>query len=184
MLMCRERNGKLASGPGDTAIRTHEFESKDGRKITVRPVRSEDRQALEEMFRSCSSDTLYTRFLSPGLGVPLRYLDRLMIHKPPGIISLVAADGEKVVGLLNFVTNESGKGAEIAIVVRDDCQNVGVGSGMLRFLYDVAREHGVKKFIADIDAGNRRVFHLIQRSEFPSRIDINQGVAHVEMDVK
>ncbi len=174
----------MASSGEDTQVRKHEFKTKDGHDIVVRPVESDDRQALEDMFRACSSDTLYTRFLSPGLRVPLRYLDRLMIHQPPGILSLVATDGENIIGLLNFVQHESGKSGEIAIVVRDDYQNRGVGSGMLKLLYELAREHGVEKFIADIDAGNRRVFHLIQRSEFPSHIDINQGVAHVEMDLQ
>lgn len=174
----------MAAGGEDTQVRKHDFKTKDGHDIVVRPVEGDDRQALEDMFRACSSDTLYTRFLSPGLGVPLRYLDRLMIHQPPGILSLVATAGENIIGLLNFVQHKSGNSGEMAIVVRDDYQNRGVGSGMLKLLYELAREHGVKKFIADIDAGNRRVFHLIQRSEFPAHIDINQGVAHVEMDVQ
>ncbi|MFO8057719.1 MAG: GNAT family N-acetyltransferase [bacterium] len=171
----------MASESGQTSVAAYEFESKDGKNIVVRPVRDDDRAALEDMFRSCSSDTLYTRFLSPGVRVPLRYLDRLMIHRPPGIVSLVALEGENVIGLLNFVRYEQGESGEIAIVVRDEYQNRGVGSGMLRFLYELARGHGVKKFVADIDAGNRRVFHLIQRSGFSSRIEINQGVAHVEL---
>jgi len=160
---------------------------KDGTEAEVRPARPEDRPGLEAMFRSCSSETLYTRFLSPGLGVPLRYLDRFMMHVPPGIISLVAVLGEdskpRIVALMNFVETGPGACGEIAIVVADDCQNRGLGSGMLNCLFELARRREVEKFIADIDAGNRRVFHLIQTSGLPCKINIDQGVAHVEMDM-
>lgn len=161
-------------------------ETKDGLKLLIRPAAPGDRQGLEKMFRSCSSQTLYTRFLSPGLGVPLRYLDRLMIHKPPRILSIVAvAEAEaRIVALINFVETEPQTRGEIAIVVVDDFQNRGLGTAMLNCLFDVVRAAGVKKFIADIDAGNRRVFHLIERSGLPAKIGINQGVAHAEVDMK
>jgi GNAT superfamily N-acetyltransferase len=138
------------------------------------------------MFRSCSPDTLYTRFLSPGLGVPLRYLDRLMLHNPPAMMSLIAEVGEngekRVAALMNFVQTKADNRGEIAIVVEDAYQNRGLGSAMLNCLYELAKHRKVKKFIADIDAGNRRVFHLIKRSGLPCRISIDQGVAHAELE--
>ena len=160
--------------------------TKDGKPIVIRPARPEDRPRLEKMFRACSSDTLYTRFLSPGLGVPLRYLDRLMRHNPPAVVALIAESEEtgerKVVALMNFVETEPGGHGEIAIVVVDEYQNRGLGSGMLNCLLELARKRGVKKFVADIDASNRRVFHLIKRSGLPCKINIYQGVAHAEVD--
>jgi GNAT superfamily N-acetyltransferase len=168
-------------------FRKAQLRLKDGRDLVIRPAVPEDRPGLEKMFRSCSSETLYTRFLSPGLGVPLRYLDRLMRHNPPAVLSLVAdaetEAGRMIVALMNFVETEPGAHGEIAIVVEDDFQNCGLGSGMLQCLLELARKRGVRKFVADIDAGNRRVFHLIKSSELPARINIYQGVAHVELDM-
>jgi GNAT superfamily N-acetyltransferase len=156
--------------------------------VTLRPVTPADRQLIEEMFRACSSQTLYTRFLSPGLGVPLRYLDRLIAHKPPGVLALVAvaetAAKPRVVSLMNFIETEPGARGEIAIVVIDDYQNRGLGTAMLRVLYELERRRGIEKFIADIDAGNRRVFHLIKRSGLPCTIGIDSGVAHAEVEMK
>lgn len=167
-----------------------ELRIKEGEIIVLRPASSEDRPLIEEMFRACSGKTLYTRFLSPGLGVPLRYLDRLITHKPPETLSLIALaksgeDGrERVVGLMNFVETESGSRGEIAIVVVDDYQNRRLGTAMLHVLYELAQTRGIQNFIADIDAGNRRVFHLIQRSGLPCKISIDSGVAHAEVDMK
>ncbi|HUT55503.1 MAG TPA: GNAT family N-acetyltransferase [bacterium] len=162
-------------------------QTKDGREFVVRPCRPADRPLLERMFRSCSKETLYTRFLSPGLGVPLRYLDRLMRHNPPSVISLMAECGEdgepRAVALMNFVETGPENHGEIAIVVQDEFQNNGLGSVMLQLLYELARKKGVKKFVADIDASNRRVFHLIKRSAMPCTISIFQGVAHAELDM-
>jgi len=158
---------------------------KDGREVTLRPARREDRQKIEHMFRSCSSATLYNRFLSPGQGVPMRYLDRLMMHNPPAYFSMVGEvdDGgdKRIVSLLNFVETEPGARGEIAIVVTDEFQNKGLGTAMLRTLYSLAKKRGLKRFIADVDAGNRRVFHLIQKSELPCEFSFEQGVAHAEV---
>jgi len=165
-----------------------ELKLKDGAEVRIREARPEDRPALESMFRACSPETLYTRFLSPGLGVPLRYLDRLMLHRPPRVVSLVAETrdhGEpRIVALMNFVETEPGARGEIAIVVVDDHQNRGLGSAMLQHLYQMAAGLGIKKLVADIDAGNRRVFHLIQRSSLPCQIRIDQGVAHAELEIE
>jgi RimJ/RimL family protein N-acetyltransferase len=162
--------------------------TKDGVEVLIRPAVASDREALERMFRSCSADTLYTRFLSPGLGVPLRYLNRLMAHNPPATMALVAEvqenDQRRIIALMNFIETAPGEAGEIAIIVHDDYQNRGLGRLMTACLQDLARARGVKKFIADVDAGNRRVFHLIKRSGLPSQIVIDQGIAHVEMQVR
>ena len=177
---------KLEWSPEDEFLRAR-VRMKDGTAAELRPAQPEDRPRLELMFRSCSSETLYTRFLSPGLGVPLRYLNRLMEHRPPKILSLVAVVGaeeqSRVVALMNYVETEPTPRGEIAIVVLDDFQNRGLGLGMLQCLYALAKAQGVKNFVADIDADNRRVFHLIQRSGLPCKISIDQGVAHAEVEM-
>jgi RimJ/RimL family protein N-acetyltransferase len=161
--------------------------TKDGLDILLRAAVSEDKEGLEMMFRACSSETLYTRFLSPGLGVPLRYIDRLMKHSPPDDMSIIAEvsenGGGSIIALMNFVKTDKEKNAEIAIVVRDDFQNRGLGTSMLNCLSDIAKSYRINKIVADIDAGNRRVFHLIQRSGFPSEINIKSGVAHAEVNI-
>ena len=175
--------------PSGDLIRA-ELKIKEGEAVVLRPARPDDRPLIEQMFRGCSSKTLYTRFLSPGLGVPLRYLDRLISHKPPETLALIAlatdkeTGKERVVGLMNFVETESGARGEIAIVVIDDYQNRRLGTAMLQVLYQLAQVRGICNFIADIDAGNRRVFHLIQRSGLPCKIAIDSGVAHAEVDMK
>ena len=161
--------------------------TKDGEEIRVRPARPEDRDGLEKMFRACSSETLYTRFLSPGLGVPLRFMDRLIAHDPPQTSTLLGIAGsggnEKVVALLNFIETVPGESAEVAIVIQDLYQNRGLGGQLSRCIAEQATKRGVKRITADIDAGNRRVFRLIKGSGLPNDIDIDQGIAHVEIGV-
>ncbi len=164
-----------------------ETSTKDGARLVVRPAAAEDKPLLERMFMTCNSETLYTRFLSPGVGVPIRYLDRLMKNDPPGVRSLLAeAAGDqdpKVVGLVNYVETDPGVKGEIAIIVHDYYQNRGLGTAMINVMIELARRGGAKCLVADIDAGNRRVFYLIQKSGLPSKVTIDQGVAHAEVDV-
>ena len=156
------------------------------------------------MLRTCSDETLYRRFLAPGLKHPLRYLDRLIAHDPPRIVTLVAetekvitvndrvitesvkalTDNEKaIVALANYVETEPGKTAEIALLIADPFQNRGLGSALFNCLCAIGRSYRVENLAADINAENARVFSLIKHKALPARIEISMGVAHAVMDL-
>ena len=177
---------------------------KDGRRVLIRPTRAGDKPGVEAMLRTCSDETLYRRFLAPGLKHPLRYLDRLIAHDPPRIVTLVAetekvitvndrvitesvkalTDNEKaIVALANYVETEPGKTAEIALLIADPFQNRGLGSALFNCLCAIGRSYRVEDLVADINAENARVFSLIKHKALPARIEISMGVAHAVMDL-
>ena len=57
--------------------------------------------------------------------------------------------------------------AEASLAVRDDMQNKGIGTELLAFLIERAREAGIKKIVATIQRRNRILWHLIQSANLP-----------------
>ncbi len=55
--------------------------------------------------------------------------------------------------------------AEIALLVRDDAQNEGLGSELLHRLLDVARDERLRLISADILHENRAMQHISQCSD-------------------
>jgi GNAT superfamily N-acetyltransferase len=56
--------------------------------------------------------------------------------------------------------------AEIALVVRDECQNQGVGAELLAYLTYLAKKQGFLGFTAEVLVGNEPVFRLFNKMGF------------------
>ena len=53
--------------------------------------------------------------------------------------------------------------AEVALVVREDFQGMGVGSRLLQALETVADENGYRGFVADVLAENTGMIHVFKK---------------------
>ena len=63
--------------------------------------------------------------------------------------------------------------AEIAISVRDDMQRRGIGSELLRFICEKAREEGFRRLVATFRAENCGVWALFKHSPYPVTREIH-----------
>jgi acetyltransferase len=76
-----------------------------------------------------------------------------------------AAEATAVAGARYMRIEENA--AEASLAVRDDMQNKGIGTELLKYLLVQAREAGLEKLVATVQRGNRPLWHLLQRSTFP-----------------
>jgi RimJ/RimL family protein N-acetyltransferase len=154
--------------------------TKTGLEILLRPVRRGDEPLLEGFFRSLSEESLYRRFLSVQRDVPHERLQRFIVidhAKEVVILALAKQDQEKeVVGLGEYHTDESAHIAELALVVRDDYQNRGVGTEMLSWLIYLARRQGLAGLTAEVLVENRPMLHLFEKTGLNVEKKLTAGV--------
>lgn len=121
----------------------------------VRPIVPADEQALQQFIRKLSPASRYARFMSAMRELPEHMLDRF-VHPAVGrevmLVANSALDG--IVGLGQFVADESGEGCEVALVISDAWQRRGLGTEMLDALANVAGENAIRYFHADVLADN------------------------------
>lgn len=140
---------------------------RDGRRVTVRPVRPADAALLAAGFARLSEESRFRRFLAPMRRLTPRQLDFLTDvdhHDHEAIGAVVVEDGvETGVGVARFVRfTARPHEADLALTVSDEWQGRGLGGLLLRRLARRAREEGVTRFTADVLATNRAVLHLLR----------------------
>lgn len=121
------------------------LQTRSGLTLHVRAVSPEDRDLLKAFFSKVTTDDLRFRFLS-GVNEVSEDQIAMMInvdHKQTEDF-LAFADDESLVATAMIAKDPTGKRAEVAIVVRGDCKQQGIGWTMLNHAADYAKASGVE----------------------------------------
>ena len=132
----------------------------------VRVATLEDTGALMRMHARCSADTIYRRYATPLARVDDRFARRLLLA---GGGALVAAVDTEVVGVASMSTCEDGL-AEVAILVEDGWQRLGIGSRLLGSVARLARAHGAHEVALRSPTHNPALMSLAFASGLRARI--------------
>jgi GNAT superfamily N-acetyltransferase len=159
---------------------------RDGSEVVVRPIRSDDRDAVATAFERLSEQSRYQRFmtavdeLSPS---QLEYLTDVDHHDHEALVAFDAVSGDGV-GVARFVRDpEIPTSAEAAVTVIDDWQGRGLGVALCNLLAERAREEGITRFTALLLATNDQM-HDVLASLGPSKVLSRQaGTVEVEVDI-
>lgn len=148
---------------------TEEIRLADGTLVTIRPIRPEDKEQLRDGFARLSPASRYLRFHSFKQALSeedLRYLTEVDGDDHHALVAVTSSHDlrEDVgIGVARFVRDAKEPDlAEAAITVADDFQGKGLGKVLLRRLIEAAREHGVRRFQAEVLPENGPMVHLLR----------------------
>ena len=131
--------------------------------VTTRPVRPDDAPLFCRLWDRLSPETVYRRFHAPLLRPPAE-AHRLVEVDHDLREALVAVIGGEVVGVARYDRSPADPGtADVAVVVEDAWQGVGVGRQLLGELTELAARRGVRSLTADVQADNDRMVGLLRR---------------------
>jgi GNAT superfamily N-acetyltransferase len=154
-----------------------------GARLHLRPIRSDDATRLVTFHHNLSFDSIYRRYfsmhpeLSPDEVVHLTevdYVERM---------AFVVEDGEVLVAVGRYDRVPHSSTAEVAFVVRDDYQHLGLGHQLLEALADAARERGITVFTAETLLENRDMMSVFRHSKFPVTSTISDGQISVRFSI-
>jgi RimJ/RimL family protein N-acetyltransferase len=167
-------------------------EARDGRRVHVRHMRTEDAELLERMFHRLSSETRYRRFF-----VPLDNIEEERLHRETArlaridpltetaLIALDDEDGqEEAVGVARYTClNNRDDACEGSIVLRDDFQGSGMGTQLFDLLVQTALAHGLRHMVLLTHADNLGMISLVHRLGMPYKGRYSAGLYEIDVQL-
>src|SRR5512141_2962081 len=160
---------------------------RDGRSVTIRPLRADDRNRIANAIRHLDRESIYTRLFSYRTELTEAGLDRIMRVDPERDAMLLATfggeDDEVLIASGRFV-GAADATAEVAFVVEADFQGQGLAGKLLKYLAAIARERGLAALTAEVLAENPAMLKVFAKSGLPMRTRREGGVVHVTLALR
>jgi acetyltransferase len=148
---------------------------KDGKTITIRPIRPEDEPMIVKFHETLSEESVYLRYfhlMKLQARVAHDRLIRICFIDYDREMALVAEyqdpqTGEcEILGVCRGSKQHGSNEAEFAMLVNDQWQNQGLGTELLKRLLEVGRDEQLDRMTADILPENRAMQHVCQKLGF------------------
>jgi len=152
---------------------------KNGKTVWFRPLLPSDEFAYRNFFYSLQDKTIYMRFFYKmrtfSHEVVQKQWASVDYHENMSIIGLVQRGGHKEIMAIGSYAKEDEKRAEIAFVVREDFQGMGIASYLLGVLEKIAKENEYKAFSATVLRENRAMIHVFKKRYPKAKFSDNTG---------
>lgn len=150
---------------------TQKFLAKNNEEVILRPAVPEDAAAIIKTIKSTSLERSYVLMEQYGKNADSEkeYIRMADCEK---CLLLVATVHDEVVGSLAALQADGGDNPQTAHILkiglhlREAYRGLGIGSQMLQYTADWARERRFKKLEASIFTTNKRSLHLFSRAGF------------------
>jgi GNAT superfamily N-acetyltransferase len=145
--------------------------------VATRPVRPTDQTLFCRLWGRLSRESVYRRFHAPVHTLPEESVRRLVTVDHDLREAVVAVVGGEVVGVARYDRPlDDPSTAEIAVLVEDAWQGVGLGRQLLGELTALAARRGVRSLTATVQSDNAPALGLARRllpgSTFREDVDV------------
>lgn len=159
--------------------------TRGGLNILLRPVKIGDEPLMKDFFYALSNVSMYRRFMSARMDMPHERLQEFGIVDYANsmmILAIVEGDRKETIAAIGqYEINEKMHTAEVALVVKDEYQNMGVGHDLLTYLTRLARRRGLLGFTADVLVENKPMLNLFKSMGFDTEKRSDEGVYEMRM---
>jgi RimJ/RimL family protein N-acetyltransferase len=145
--------------------------------VATRPVRPTDQTLFCRLWGRLSRESVYRRFHAPVHTLPEESVRRLVTVDHDLREAVVAVVGGEVVGVARYDRPlDDPSTAEVAVLVEDAWQGVGLGRQLLGELTALAARRGVRRLTATVQSDNAPALGLARRllpgSTFSEDVDV------------
>jgi acyl-CoA hydrolase len=147
---------------------------RDGREVHVRPTRTGDAGAMQELFHHLSADDVRTRFFQHLKSLTDTAAQHLCSVDYDGEMAFAAVTGplehERIVGTSSYYVDPATGLADVGYMVDPEWQGTGLGGALHERMIEYAGARGVRGFRADVLATNGAMIRVFQRGGHPLTI--------------
>jgi acetyltransferase len=182
----------VVQGRNTLAIRPYPTELEEGAwlkdqsHVLLRPIRPEDEPAHKQFVLKVSDEDRYKRFFADVGELGHEELARMTQIDYDREMAFVAigqdgAFNQQILGVVRAISNPDQSDAEFAILVRSDLKGLGLGKLMMEKIVRYAKERGIGQLSGMTMPSNRGMINLAKRLGFKIDIQLEDGVANMEL---
>jgi acetyltransferase len=160
---------------------------RDGRTVILRPIRPEDEPMWLEMFQNFSEESIRYRFFQIIKDTPhetrVRYCN-IDYDREIAIVTELTEEGrKKILGVVRVSIEPDGKKGEIAFIVADPWQGLGLGTKMIDYALEICKDMKLEMVYAIMLSDNYRAIGLMKKMGFTVKY-LEDGTAKATLDLK
>jgi GNAT superfamily N-acetyltransferase len=153
---------------------------KNNTVVRFRAIRPSDEEGMRRLFYRFSDTAVYYRYFTPVTAMPHSKMQSYVNIDYGNTLSIVGLIGEvghgRIIAEARFVMNKEKTFADIAFVVDEEYQNLGIATYLYKMLIDIAKEKGLKGFTADVLASNREMMGVFNKFGLEVKTRMEDGV--------
>ncbi len=143
---------------------------KNGQEVLLRPIKPEDEPMWLEMFQSFSEESIRYRFFQLLKDTPhevrVRYCNIDYDREIAIVAELSEEDHKRLLGVGRLSIEPDGKTGELAFIIGDQWQGQGLGTKVVDFVLEIAKEMHVEIVYAIMLPDNHRALNLTKKMGF------------------
>jgi len=154
----------------------------------LRPIKPSDATMKQHLFYALSKDAVSKRYLGSLKAMPLKRVWPYVTvdyENEMVIVGTVIEEGtENIIAIGSYSRIPNSNYAEVALVVRDDWQNKGLGTILFKYLAEIAENRGLAGFTAWVLTSNTAMMHIFKKSGYPVKYRIEGNLYYVRIEFK
>jgi acetyltransferase len=143
---------------------------KNGQDVLLRPIKPEDEPLWLEMFQSFSEESIRYRFFEMLRDTPhevrVRYCNIDYDREIAIVAESVEGGKKRLLGVTRLSIEPDGKSGEMAFIVGDKWQGLGLGTKIVDYVLEIAKEMGVETVYSIMLSDNYRALSLTKKMGF------------------
>jgi GNAT superfamily N-acetyltransferase len=159
---------------------------RDGRELTIRALKPDDRTDLLAAVGKMSPQSLQRRFFSAKRHFSeeeIAYFGEVDFVRHVALVAEAREEGrDLIVGGARYIVVRP-EAAEIAFAVIDQYQGKGIGASLMRHLVKLARDAGLKELFAEVLSENVAMMSVFEKSGLSPKVKHVGQVLHVTFEL-
>ena len=162
------------------------YRARDDLSIRVRAIRPSDEEGMRHLFYRFSEKTVYYRYFQTVSSMPHAKMQEYVNvdwNQVMSIVGLVGEEGKgRIIAESRYIKIPGSPFAEVVFVVDEDYQRQGIATFLYRLLIRLAKERGVRGFVAEVLYSNiGGIMKVFKKGNLPIKAHLEGGVYHLEI---
>ncbi len=159
----------------------------NGIEIRLRAIRPSDEEGMRHLFYRFSDEAVYSRYFHSVSSMPHAKMQEYVNvdwNQVMSIVGLIGEEGKgRIIAEARYIKIPGSPFAEVVFIVDEKYQRAGIATMMYEMLVRLARERGVKGFVAEVLFSNIGMMKVFKKGQLPVKARLESGVYHIEISL-